>query len=147
MDPDPNWKACHQHIYTVSDKFAGVNIYMVTQASHVKISMGWPPRSFVIFNWREIDNLIDFLQKNHNRSSRAPYHKRIQLWNDFRIKIICQSHHRHYHFNTTSDKIYMTNKTWLSNIPLIDSNTHEYAVVVLSPGVFCGHLENHTFAV
>jgi hypothetical protein len=25
----------------------------------------------------------------------------------------------------------MTNKTWLSNIPLIHSNTHEYAMVVL----------------
>jgi hypothetical protein len=56
--------------------------------------------------------------------------KRKQLWNNFCIKIICQSHHTH--FISTSDKIYMTNKTWLSNIPLIDSNTHEYAMVVLS---------------
>jgi hypothetical protein len=29
-------------------------------------------------------------------------------------------------------KHYMTNKTWLSNIPLIHANTHEYAMVVLS---------------
>jgi hypothetical protein len=28
-----------------------------------------------VFLWREIDNFIDFLQKNHNPSSRAPYHK------------------------------------------------------------------------
>jgi hypothetical protein len=46
--------------------------------------------------------------------------------------MIWQSHHTHYHFNTTSDKIYMTNKTLLSNIPLIDSNTHQYGMVVLS---------------
>jgi hypothetical protein len=76
---------------------------------------------------------IDFRQKNHNPSSRAPYHHKCkQLWTKFCIKIICQSRHTHCHFNTISDKIYMTNKIGFWNIPLIDSNTHEYAMVVLS---------------
>jgi hypothetical protein len=85
-------------------KFAGVNIY-----GHPNIwceSIGWPPRSFSILNWREIDNFINFLQKNHNLSSRAPYHKRKQLWKFFCITIICQSRHTRCLFNTTSDKIY-----------------------------------------
>jgi hypothetical protein len=50
----------------------------------------------------------------------------------FALKIIWQSHHTYCQFNTTSDKIYMTNKSALCNIPLIDSNTQQYAMVVLS---------------
>jgi hypothetical protein len=56
---------------------------MVTQTSDAKISIGGQP----ILNWREIDNFIDFLQKNHNPSSRAPYHKRKQLWQTFALKL------------------------------------------------------------
>jgi hypothetical protein len=56
----------------------------------------------------------------------------------FCIKIICQSSHTHCHFNTTSDKIYMTNKIGLWNIPLIDSNIHQYAMVVLSQYIIPG---------
>jgi hypothetical protein len=103
---------------------------MVTQTSDAMISIGWPPRSFSILIWREIDYFIDFLQNKSQSVFPRLYHKRKQLWNNFCIKIICLSHHTHYHFNTTSDKIHMTNKTWLSNIPLIHSNTHEYAMVL-----------------
>jgi hypothetical protein len=62
MDPDPTWKASHQHIIRLATnmKLAGVN----NQTSDAKISIGWPPRSFSILNWREIKNFIDFLQKN-----------------------------------------------------------------------------------
>jgi hypothetical protein len=39
------------------------------------------------------------------------------------------------HFNTTSEKINMTNKSGpqVSNIPSVHSNTHEYSTVVWSP--------------
>jgi hypothetical protein len=115
MDPDPTWKPCHQHIRLATNmKFAGVNINsMVTQAFDATISMGWPPIIFSILNWREIDNFIDFLQNK----SQSVYDKRKQLWKNVCIKIIWQSHHTHYHFNTTSDKIHMTNKSALWNIP------------------------------
>jgi hypothetical protein len=76
--------------------------------------------------------LYTFSRTNHNPSSGAPYDKRKQLWNKICINIIWQSHHTHCHLNTTSDKTYMTNKTRLWNIPLIHSNIHEYAMVVLS---------------
>jgi hypothetical protein len=123
--PDPNWKACHQHIRL---------------ATNMKFAMQGSPKHLIILNWREIDNFIDFLQ---NKSQFVfprplwPYDRRKQLWKNFCIKIICQSHHTHYHFNTTSDKIYMDYKTLLSNIPLIDSNIHQYATVVLSRGRSC----------
>jgi hypothetical protein len=54
MDPDPTWKACHQHIRLATNmKFAGVNIY-----GHPNI---WCEDQFVLeLNWREIDNFIDF---------------------------------------------------------------------------------------
>jgi hypothetical protein len=137
MDPDPNWKACHQHIRLAKNlKFAGVNIY-----GHPNI---WcedqhrlTTKKFFSLELKRNRKFyrLSAEQTNHNTSSSAPYHtcyKRKQLWKKYCIKIICQSHHKHYHFNTTSDKIYMTNKTLLSNIPLIQSNTHQYAIVVLS---------------
>jgi hypothetical protein len=126
MNPDPNWKACHQHIRLATNmKFAGVNIY-----GHPNIWCEDQHRvdhqEFFLSSWIQEKSTIyqTFSRTNHNPSSRAPYmpyDKRKQLWKNFCNKIICQSHHTHCHFNTTSNKIYMTNKTWLSNIPSIHS--------------------------
>jgi hypothetical protein len=86
---------------------------MVTQTSDAKISIGWPSRIFSILNWREIDN---FKQKKSQSAFRRPLWQMEKLWKMFCIQIIWQSHHAHYHFNTTSDKIYVTNKSTLWNI-------------------------------
>jgi hypothetical protein len=96
MDPDPTWKACHQHIRLATNmKFAGINIY-----GHANISLMWRSdlelkrnRQFWLSVW------LTFSRTNHNPSSGAPYDKRKQLWKNFCIKLIWQSHH-----NTTSDK-------------------------------------------
>jgi hypothetical protein len=117
IDPDPTWKACPQQIRLTTDmKFAGINIY-----GHLNI---WCEDQHRLTT-KKSTILETFCRRNHNPSSGDPYDKWKQLWKNVCIKIILQSHHIHYHFNTTSDKIYMTNKSGLWNIPLIDSNTHD----------------------
>jgi hypothetical protein len=36
-----------------------VHVYMVTQTSDAKFSIGWPPSIFSVLNWREIYNFIE----------------------------------------------------------------------------------------
>jgi hypothetical protein len=135
MDPDSNWKAWHQHIRLATNmKCAGVNIY-----GHPNISCEDPHRfTTKKFFYLELKRNQQFYRLSaeqiHEITIRlpAPPMTNENNYEKFCIHIICQLHHSHYHFNTTSHKIYMTNKTWLSNIPLIDSNTHWYAMVVLS---------------
>jgi hypothetical protein len=68
-------------------------ISMVTQTSDAKIS-------------------IDFLQnKSQSVFPRPIWQSETTMKNNVCIKVICQSRHTHYHFNTTSDKIYVANKT------------------------------------
>jgi hypothetical protein len=124
MDPDPNWKACHQHIWLATNmKFAVVNIYGRPNIWCEDQHRLTTKKFFYLELKRNLQfyRPCGFSRTNHNPSSRAPYDKRKQLWKNFCIKVIWQSHHTHCHFNTTSD-----------NIPLIDSNTHDYAMAVLS---------------
>jgi hypothetical protein len=135
MDPDPNWKACHQHIrLTTYMKFAGVNI-----CGHPNIwsedQHSLTTKNFFYLELKRNRQLYRLSRTNHNPSSGAPYDKRKQLWKNVCIKSIRQSH---CHFNTT---IYATNKTRLWNIPFIDSNTHGYAMVDLSPTCLAAVIE------
>jgi hypothetical protein len=97
--------------YETNMTFAGVNIYGRTNI-WCEDQVGWPPR--ILSNLLELKRNRQFYMllawRNHNPYSGAPYDKLKQLWNNFCIKVICQSHYIHYHFSTTSDKIYMTNK-------------------------------------
>jgi hypothetical protein len=106
---------------------------MVTQTSDTKISIGWPPRSFSILNWREINNFIDFYfsRTDHNPSSSVPYDQ-MTNGNNYEKNLALKlfgSHTTHIVISIQLQIKYMTNKSALWNIPLIDSNTHEYAMV------------------
>jgi hypothetical protein len=104
-------------------------ISMVTQTSNAEISMGWPPRICSILNWREIDNCIDLAEQITIRPPAPPMTNGNNYEKTFALKL--------FGSHTTRISIqlqikYMTNKTRLWNIPYIHSNTHEYAMVVLS---------------
>jgi hypothetical protein len=117
MDPDQTWKACHKQIRLENMKFAGVNIYghpnIWSQDQHRLATKNFfylelkRNRQFYRFSAEEITIGLPAPPMTNGKN----YEK------TFALKLFGSHTRTHYHFNTTSDKIYMTNKSALEIFP------------------------------
>jgi hypothetical protein len=133
MDPDPNWKACHQHNIRLATnmKFAGVNVY-----GHPNI---WcedqhrlTTKKFFYLELKRNRQFYKLLAEQITiRLPAPPMTNGNNYEKTFALKLFA-SHTTRIIISIQLQIKYMTNKTRLWYIPLIYSNTHKYAMVVLS---------------